>query len=696
MQSPVSVSEQIYFTVSTAGHVDHGKTSLLRALTGIDPDRLKEEKERQMTTDLGFAHLRVSASKSGIDREVVVGFVDVPGHGKFLKNMLAGVGGLDMALLVVAADEGPMPQTIQHVKILSLLGTRKCLAVITKTDVVGESRQDEVTEEVRRLLATFEIDCVGAVGVSSTKRVGLDQLQETLVTQLIALPDRELRHVRTKGSIVEPQTRSDGERSKSDGERSKSDGESGLDEPSLNAAFLPIDRVFSKSGYGVVITGTLVRGSMTPNQSLFIEPGGIKARVRGLETFNKSIKLAVAGQRLAVNLALKDNKTLERGQVLMGAPVSTTTMLIVQLEQFADEQSQLDSKDLQNQQIRLYHGTAECAGHIRWVESVPGESATKFIYIGQIALSDPLVAEPDDRFVVRLGDEGIIGGTILLTARPRWLTRQKLDEFWELKQKRKTFELIQFYVNASPQKLLQRSALGSFLRYAAADEIVERMAAEHRLVRLGDHITTPEGSADLEARFLKALTKGTAAPDTAAHEQADVSLEHIRSKSLFGMDRNAFQQLIKNLTDSGKIVRKGDRVALPGLQASPETVSDLARNGEKIETILAEHLCLELDEIARLAGFDKKKMSATMKYLAEHDRAHIVGYEFASNRESLNKAHQVLADLWAEKRDIAPGDFRERLGVSRKYAMALLAHFDDKLITRRMSAGRVLLKAPPK
>ena len=217
----MSSSTPLYFTVATAGHVDHGKTSVLRCLTGIDPDRLKEEKQRQMTTDLGFAHLNLpSGNESSPD--IVVGFIDVPGHGKFLKNMLAGVGGIHMALLVVAADEGPMPQTVRHVKILSLLGIRQAVVVLTKIDVAPPARQTEVTEKVRSLLETYGLECLDIVPVSCTQVKGFDQLRQCLKKSL---------------SHVEPP-------------------------PSLSGALLPIDRVFSKSGYGVVITGTLVRGSL--------------------------------------------------------------------------------------------------------------------------------------------------------------------------------------------------------------------------------------------------------------------------------------------------------------------------------------------------------------------------------------------------------------------------------------------------
>ncbi|MBX9694182.1 MAG: hypothetical protein K2Z81_17495, partial [Cyanobacteria bacterium] len=272
----------LHFTLATAGHVDHGKTSVLRALTGIDPDRLKEEKERQMTTDIGFAHLRLSpsvidaAGKDAIsafkkklgevgaegkeDGELVVGFIDVPGHGKFLKNMLAGVGGIDLALIVVAADEGPMPQTVQHVKILSLLGVRKCIVVLTKIDLVGDDEKQFATQEIHDLVGRLGIEVLETVPVSAVKGVGIENLRSAIVRQVMQLPARTT----VNDSIGQPLP-----------------------------AYLPIDRVFSKSGYGVVVTGTLVYGHIKVGDNVFIEPGHSQARVRGLETFNRKLNEAL-------------------------------------------------------------------------------------------------------------------------------------------------------------------------------------------------------------------------------------------------------------------------------------------------------------------------------------------------------------------------------------------------------------------
>lgn len=270
----------VYFTVATAGHVDHGKTSLLRALTGIDPDRLKEEKLRGLTTDLGFAHLSLKSDDGSATTKI--GFVDVPGHGKFLKNMLAGVGGIDMALLVVAADEGPMPQTDQHAKILALLGVKNVLLIVTKIDLASVEEQQSAALAAQKMLAKYDLICVNSIFVSSTTKRGLDEIVPALLIGLKNVVDRTER----------------------------------LDSP----VYLPIDRVFTKTGYGTVVTGTLVRGTLDVGSNVLVEPGSLSARIRGMESFGKSINKAHAGQRLAINLVLKQTKPLERGQALFLAP----------------------------------------------------------------------------------------------------------------------------------------------------------------------------------------------------------------------------------------------------------------------------------------------------------------------------------------------------------------------------------------
>src|SRR6266508_1507468 len=255
--------------VGTAGHVDHGKSTLIRALTGIDPDRLREEKERGMTIDLGFAWLKLPGG-------VEVSIVDVPGHERFVHNMLAGVGGIDIALLVVAADEGIMPQTREHLDILDLLGIESGLVAITKTDLVDQEWLDLVTAEVEDALAETSLRGAPLVPVSATTDQGLDQLVQTL--------EQLLTRERQRPGAGHPR--------------------------------LPIDRVFTMAGFGTVVTGTLIDGELRLGQEAELVPSGRRARIRGLQSHRKKVETAPAGTRVAVNLSGLSTEELARGDVL--------------------------------------------------------------------------------------------------------------------------------------------------------------------------------------------------------------------------------------------------------------------------------------------------------------------------------------------------------------------------------------------
>jgi selenocysteine-specific elongation factor len=496
--------DTLYFTVSTAGHVDHGKTSLLRGLTGIDPDRLKEEKARQMTTDLGFAHLRLPAqtvkqSRPQVDTDIVVSFVDVPGHGKFLKNMLAGVGGLDMALLVVAADEGPMPQTEQHAKILSALGISRVLLVVTKCDMASPAQLSDAVSRSKDLLQSVELTLVDVAEVSNVSKAGFPELIEKLVNALVDAGERESAR--------------------------------------LNAPpFLPIDRVFSIVGYGVVVTGTLVKGAIAQGDNLLIEPGNIKARVRGLETFNTSVASATAGQRLAINFSLKDGKALARGQVVVGEQCSPTSTLIVELGQPGVKLEDNFREHVLGQPARIYHGTAECRGAVRWMEDLPAETSGKRAFIAQITLFDPLIAEPGDRFVLRYGDEGLAGGRILITSRPRWITRERLVGLAKLLSANCQNEAALEFLKANPQGLLADKAFGCLLPPLSLPVVISELIDAHKLTRLSTFVLSPETRKNLFDRLVAEVEK---AAQRGSDSSSDVrnSQEALRNKVLAGKGR---------------------------------------------------------------------------------------------------------------------------------------------------------------
>lgn len=686
----------LHFTLATAGHVDHGKTSVLRALTGIDPDRLKEEKERQMTIDLGFAHMRVSRAdveKVGTVQaqrfaeglgpsltatsELVIGFVDVPGHGKFLKNMLAGVGGMDMALVVVAADEGVMPQTVQHVKILTLLGVRECILVINKIDLADDDQRELAISETEEFLERFGIKVLETVPFSCANDDTTDTLKTAIVKHILSIPVRDRKHDAIGKSLP---------------------------------SFLSIDRVFSKAGHGAVVTGTLTRGTIKLGDEIFVQPGSIGARVRGLQTFNHKLEHAEPGQRLAINLALKENKTIERGHAVVGDDTSAVDTLIVQISDLGGLESSKDvaGEGLQPQSVRFYHGTAERYAFLRWLQPIddvdsPDSSSDargtskhatlRQPLLGQLVLTEPLIAGPGEKYVIRYGDYGIAGGEVFMTARPRWLSRAMLKtlstKVWKGDLEAATRELI----NLSPQRSLGQDLISALIPDYDRRRIITKLTSDGEIEKVGDRYITRDEKLDLIQRVLASLQKAEAS----GSRDASVSQETLRVEVAPLVDRTIFQAIVKELIAGNQIVKVDERLALPSAISSKESVdASLAQVSVKILEVLEANLCLEIAEIANRINFKQSDVMDALTLLEKDGRAAVIAYEFASNSASVQKAHEALAAVWSKHRNINPGDFREAVGVSRKYAMAFLAYFDDRKVTRRMPSGRVLLKAPPK
>lgn len=683
----------MHFTLATAGHVDHGKTSVLRALTGIDPDRLKEEKERQMTIDLGFAHMRVSRAdvqNSGAlqaqrfaealgdslsaNSELVVGFVDVPGHGKFLKNMLAGVGGMDMALVVVAADEGVMPQTIQHVKILTLLGVRECILVINKIDLADEDQRELATGETEEFLERFGIKVLETVPFSCASDETTAALKSAIVKHVLSIPLRDRKQ-----------------------------DSSGKALPS----FLSIDRVFSKAGHGAVVTGTLTRGTIKVGDEIHVQPGAVGGRVRGLQTFNHKLEKAQPGQRLAINLALKENKPLERGHAVVGDDTAAVDTLIVQITDLGGLESSKDvaGEGLKPQNVHFYHGTAERYAFLRWIQPIDGvEDANnsnsqsnhanlRQPMIGQLVLTEPLIAGAGEKYIIRYGDYGIAGGEILMTARPRWLSRAMLKtlsaKMWNGDLEAAALELI----NSSPQRSLSKELLEALLPDYDRRRIVAKLTSEGKIEKVGDRFITREEKLDLIAKILEALS----AAESSGNRDTSVSQETLRVEVAPLVDRTIFQSIVKELIGGNQVIKIEERLSLPSAAAAKESVdASLSEVGTKILEVLDTNFCLEIAEIANQIKKKPSDVTDALAILEKEGRAAVIGYEFASSSASVLKAHEALASVWSKQRNINPGDFREAIGVSRKYAMALLSYFDDRKVTRRVTEGRVLLKAPPK
>lgn len=640
-----------YFTVATAGHVDHGKTSLLKALTGINPDRLKEEREREMTTDLGFAPLILPAQ--GEVDEIIIGFIDVPGHGKFLKNMLAGVGGITMALLVVAADEGVMPQTLQHVKILSLLGVKQVIVAINKIDLAPDAASS-VTEHVRQLLERYGIALVDGVSVAAPLNIGIEELKTTLYKCFA--PQAKLAESAITGN-----------------------------EP----AYLPVDRVFSKSGFGKVVTGTLVEGHLNVGDTIYIEPGSVSARVRGLETFGRKLTTANSGQRLAVNLALKQDSELMRGQVLSTSECQSTTTLLVTLNDlhgleyfndFAKSAVHAESgQSLAPQKVKIYHGTSENAGFLRWMEPCADLNGAQAI--GQVVLEQPLAARPQDRFVLRYGDHGIAGGVILSIARPRFLTRKVVIDFCQNLAQCNYLQALAIALALSPRFAHKVSQLTWFVPQSELGQSLRAGLESGTLTQSGEYYFESASRQRLIGKLQEYLTA-----QFVLKPSEPVSMETLRQKVAPQLERSLVPELLLAL--ESVFIREGNNIYARGT----EVKAALDARAEAIMAVLKSEPVLELVEIAKRTGLNASDFKAGLDSLKKANLACIVDKDFAASRETIDRGHRLAMAIFKAKRDISPSDLREAMQINRKYTMALLTYYDDHQITRRVANGRTLLK----
>jgi selenocysteine-specific elongation factor len=608
--------------VGTAGHIDHGKTSLLRALTGIDADRLPEERRRGMTIDVGYAHL-------GLPDGSELDFVDVPGHDRLVGNMLVGAGEIDATMLVVAADDGPRAQTVEHLQLLDALGVRHGIAVLTKIDVAGRERVDEVQAAVERLLAGTGLAGSPVLAVSSIDGHGIDDLREALV---------ELR------------------------DRAASDP---IERVKPGRSRLAIDRVFTVKGRGLVVTGTLRGGPLVRNAVLRGVPGDREVRARELQVHGRGVEAAGAG-RTAVNVAGVDAEELRRGTVLTDDPdVVATDRLLVRLALPLPDRTR----------ARVHLGTASVDGAI----SRSGRDAIEFNdgAAGAIVrLAAPIAVAPGDRFVLRRGEGGarVVGGVVLDTAPPRGIARRR--------QNRVRVERLASAIRASDATGVAAARLD--LHGALAGHGRPPVVADDVAAAVGDAIVAALGPDDGEVHESTATATSRAQP-----RLADVRARAARTLGrLVSLPRpdaaEAAAGIVERLVLDGRLVRDGEHVRLPGTPSRPAADPVLAAAMDRLERALVQAAPPPLAEAARLAGCP----AAGIRELERAGRIVILADDLAYAASTYRTLETAALEL-ARHGPVSPAALRDATGTSRKYVMAILADLDRRGILRRTDAGHV-------
>ena len=607
------------FVVGTAGHIDHGKSTLITALTGIDPDRLAEEKRRGMTIDLGFAHLTLPSGRE-------IGIVDVPGHARFMRNMLAGAHGLDAVLLVVAADEGVMPQTREHLDVIDLLDVQRGLIVVTKADLVDEDWLALVTEEVRATTRGTSLAGSEVIPVSAVTRQGLTELTAALDALLGGASLRE------------------------DSGRPR----------------LPIDRVFTMSGFGTVVTGTLVDGSFAVGDEMEVMPGGRRVRIRGLQRHNRKVERVGPGNRVAANLSGVEKSELSRGDVLarpgtlrasrrMDASVRVVASAAQQLRHGAELLLHTGSVEVTGRTIVL-DADEIAAGKTGWV---------------QLYLERPIAVAAGDRFVLRTPSPPvtIAGGTILDVA-PRKHARHD-SAVRESLARRAAGDVLQQELRKYPRGVTVQALLKATV---APDAEVQTLKAR----RLGDWIFSDEAWRSIAGRAGDEL----AAYHAAYPLRSGMAREELRSR--LGVSPASFPVVIEGLVRDGWVVERN------GSLAAPEHAVELGESGPQAELLRVlgadPFTPPSLQEAMRQSGAGEELVRA----LVQRGDIVRVSDDVAFTEGAFDSAVAMVKEIIGVSGSVTVAQLRDRMGASRRPVLALLEYLDAQRVTRRVGDERLL------
>jgi selenocysteine-specific elongation factor len=619
-----------HLVVGTAGHVDHGKSSLVLALTGTDPDRLEEEKRRGVTIDLGFADLELPVC--------TISFVDVPGHERFVRHMIAGAAGIDAVLLVVAADEGVEPQTREHLGICSLLEVRHGIVVLTKADLVEPEILELVRLEVRDFVAGTFLDAAPIVPVSARTGAGLDRLRDELSRLAERVPER----------------------------------------PITGVTRLPIDRSFVLHGFGTVVTGTLVSGRIQEGDSVAILPGGRSAKVRGIQVHHTRVAEARAGQRVAVNLQGLSRDEAPRGSTVsvpVGIPVSRRALVRLRLLPGAPERIRRSGS------VRFHQGTWEAAARFR----VRGDREDGWLDADVILAADAVLL-PGDRFVIRLPSPvGTVGGGTVVDVRPAG--RRSSRSHATLSADAPLSELVLDRIVRHGVAGMREADLVAELGLADA-EITRALAALDE----GRRIARAPGLVFHDAAW--AAVKDAVESDLRSFHLAEplragAPREEMRTRLCKAMPREAWRALLEEMERSGLVRLLGERVALAGHRVVLSE-SDLG-SAERIERAFREAGLQPPDAREVLAREPGERASRVLEWLVTEERLVRIRDGRLFHAEALQELRAKVSAYGKHSKTIDVASFKELTGVTRKNAIPLLEQLDAERRTRRVGNHREIL-----
>ena len=629
--------------LGTAGHVDHGKTSLIQALTGIDTDRLKEEKERGITIELGFAYLDLPCGHR-------LGIVDVPGHEKFVKNMVAGASGMDLVAFIIAADEGIMPQTREHFAICRLLGIERGLIIITKKDMVEPDWLELVTDDVRTFFADSFLEDAPMVSVSSTTGEGIEEVKNVL-DQLVA--------------------------------------ESDFSDP-FGPFRMPVDRVFSMKGFGTVITGTAISGRIKTGEDLMFFPSRKSGKIRGIQVHNNDTQEAAAGHRTAINLQGLEKETINRGEMAAAVDCLQPSYLLDAHFLYLNS----NKKPYKNRsRVRIHIGTAEIMGRLVLLEDEelpPGSEANV-----QILLEEQAGCWPGDKYVVRsYSPIYTIGGGVIFNGSPR--KRKRFRE--ENKQVFQTYRenvpenLAQLHIkeNGYNGLTLDRLAVKMGFFGNRIKKIVQLPLSSRKII-----LIEQDKQRMVAETVYKKLSEKLCSVLTTYHKnnplKAGLSKEELRSRLYRGLDQRLFQFLLNNLQKKGTIVQDQALIRMTDHQVSLKDEEKTFRKELELFFKQAGLAPPTIKEVkAKFSKYPNHLLKEVLVIMERESELVKVTEDLYFHKPALEKIKETLISLLAKKGEIDTPAFKDLTGLSRKFSIPLLEYFDKIKVTMRVGDKRIL------
>lgn len=619
--------------LGTAGHIDHGKSSLVKALTGIDPDRLKEEKERGITIDLGFASLSYPDG-------LAVGIIDVPGHERLIKNMLAGAGGIDIVLMVIAADEGIMPQSREHLSICELLKIKAGIVVITKADLVDNDWLQLITEDIKGFIKGTFLKDAAIIPVSARTGLNIETLKEK---------------IRDTAVTIKPKL--------------------------INGLFrLPIDRVFTLKGFGTVVTGTAVSGAISIDSPIEILPSGIKSKVRGLQSHGRSAEKAFAGQRIGINLQGVDRDSLKRGDVVVSSDRFVPTKVADAKLQMLKDTPLVKSRSL----VHFYSGTSETIARIILYDT--DEIKAEESCYCQFRLNDPVVLLSGDRYIIRrFSPLETLGGGEILDSRPAKRKKKEGTEDLSVFEKGSLKDKIETKIKKLQLKVCFIHEIEGWIQ-AEIPEIksaIELLAKEKKIVKAWHSSEEIVFHMDIFNSFKEMLISHLNRFHKDNPLKPGIPKEELKTKMAVhhGYTASHFDILI-SLTED--VVAEKEILRLRDFKVSL-SATDEGIKGKILTTFQGEGFQMPFkSELSQKLSFSEKEINDILKLMTKEGALIRINDSLYMTAKQYDKMISLLRGFFSRKNEMTVAEFRDLLGTTRKYALPLLEYLDSSKITLRV------------